>query len=122
MIGYAMIGTNDLEKAKSFYDAVLGVMGAKRGWANDRMQAYAASDNAPSLVVCRPYDGKPATSGNGTMIAVAAPSRELVDKVHAKALASGGRDEGAPGLRGETFYGAYFRDPDGNKLCVFKAG
>src|SRR5215471_7969390 len=108
MIGYAMVGTNDLEKAKSFYDAVLGVMGAKRGWANDRMQAYAASDNAPSLVVCRPRDGKSATAGNGTMIAVTAPTRELVDKVHAKALASGGRDEGAPGLRGETFYGAYF--------------
>ena len=74
------------------------------------------------LGVCKPYDGKPATGGNGTMVALTAKSREIVDAVHAAALAAGGADEGAPGLRGDTFYGAYFRDLDGNKLCVFHYG
>ena len=75
------------------------------------------------LAVCTPYDGKPATIGNGTMFSLAATHRsEMVDKVYAKAMSLGAKDEGAPGLRGDTFYGAYFRDPDGNKLCVFKAG
>jgi predicted lactoylglutathione lyase len=122
MIGYAMVGANDLEKAKSFYDSVLAELGAKRAWGMDRMQAYAVSEDETPLVVCRPHDGKAATFGNGTMIALRAPSREVVDKVHKKALASGAKDEGAPGLRGETFYGAYFRDLDGNKICVYKAG
>ena len=122
MIGYTMVGTNDLEKATSFYDAVLGELGAKRSFGGERMQFYGAAANTPGFAVCRPHDGKAATAGNGTMIALAAPSREVVDKVHAKALASGGRDEGAPGPRSETFYGAYFRDLDGNKICVFKKG
>ena len=122
MIGYAMVGSNDLEKAKGFYDGVLGELGAKRGWATDRMQAYSTGEKSSPLVVCKPYDGKEATVGNGMMISLLAPSREIVDKVYAKALASGGKDEGKPGMRGETFYGAYFRDLDGNKLCVFKIG
>jgi predicted lactoylglutathione lyase len=70
------------------------------------------------FMVCRPYDEKPATGGNGSMIAFASPSREVVDNTHMAALANGGTDEGAPGLRGDTFYGAYFRDLDGNKFCV----
>lgn len=118
MIGYVTLGTNDFERAKTFYDAVLGEMGGKRTMTMERMQGY-GSGSGPMLAVCKPYDGKNATAGNGTMIALAAPSREVVGKVHAKALASGAADEGAPGLRGDTFYGAYFRDPDGNKLCVF---
>jgi predicted lactoylglutathione lyase len=122
MIGYAMVGTNDLEKAKSFYDSVLAELGAKRTWGMDRLQAYATSEDDTPLVVCRPHDGKAASFGNGTMIAVRAASREVVDKVYKKALASGAKDEGKPGLRGETFYGAYFRDLDGNKLCVYKSG
>jgi len=122
MIGYAMVGTKDLAKATGFYDAVLGELGGQRSFATDRMQFYGTSEKAPGFGVCLPHDGKAATVGNGTMIALAAPSREAVDKVHARALASGGRDEGAPGLRGDTFYGAYFRDLDGNKLCVFKIG
>jgi predicted lactoylglutathione lyase len=72
--------------------------------------------------VAKPHDGKPATPGNGTMFALVAPSEDVVKKVHAKALSLGGKDEGAPGPRGENFYGAYFRDLDGNKLCVFKTG
>jgi len=118
MIGYVTLGTDDLEKAKTFYDTVLGELGGARTMTMERMQGY-GNKRGPMLAVCRPYDGKGATAGNGTMIALAAPSRELVDKVHAVALASGAADEGAPGLRGDTFYGAYFRDLDGNKLCVF---
>ena len=122
MIGYVMLGSNDLEKAKAFYDAVLGDLGVKRSMAGDTMQGYGSADGGPMLAVTRPYDGQSATTGNGTMVALTAPSRETVDKVHATALAHGAKDEGAPGLRGETFYGAYFRDLDGNKLCVFNFG
>jgi predicted lactoylglutathione lyase len=74
------------------------------------------------LAICKPYDGQPATAGNGVMIALAADSRAEVDKTYAAAIAAGGKDEGEPGLRGGEFYGAYFRDLDGNKLCVFKIG
>jgi len=119
MIGYVTIGANDFEKAKGFYDAVLAELGGARSMTMDRMQGYSAKGGGAMLAVCKPYDEKPATAGNGTMVSLAAPSRELVDKVHATALANGATDEGAPGLRGETFYGAYFRDLDGNKLCVF---
>jgi catechol 2,3-dioxygenase-like lactoylglutathione lyase family enzyme len=121
MIGYATIGTNDFDKAKAFYDAVLGELGGKRSMTNDRMQGYSSKAGA-MLAVCKPYDGKPASGGNGPMMALAAPSREAVDKTYATALANGATDEGAPGDRGGGFYGAYFRDADGNKLCVFKMG
>jgi catechol 2,3-dioxygenase-like lactoylglutathione lyase family enzyme len=121
MIGYVTIGANDFEKSKKFYDAVLAGLGGARTMTMDRMQGY-GSGKGPMLAVCKPYNDKPATGGNGTMVALAASSREVVDKVHADALANGATDEGAPGLRGDTFYGAYFRDPDGNKLCIFKMG
>jgi predicted lactoylglutathione lyase len=121
MIGYATLGSNDFEKAKAFYDAVLAELGGKRTMTNDRMQGYGSGGGA-MLAICKPYDGQRATGGNGTMVALAASSREVVDKAHAAAMANGATDEGAPGLRGDTFYGAYFRDLDGNKLCVFKIG
>jgi len=122
MIGYVMLGSNDLERAKAFYDVVLAELGVKRTMGGDTMQGYGSDGDGPMLAVCRPYDGEAATRGNGTMVALTAQSREAVDKAHATALAHGAADEGAPGLRGDTFYGAYFRDPDGNKLCVFKIG
>ena len=121
MIGYVTLGVNDMERAKKFYDTVLAELGGARGFASDRMQGYSAKDG-PMIAICTPYDGKPATPGNGTMISLAAPDRATVDKVHATALAAGAVDEGAPGERMPTFYGAYFRDPDGNKFCVFKMG
>ncbi|HEY1612332.1 MAG TPA: VOC family protein [Rhizomicrobium sp.] len=121
MIGYVTLGTNDMERAKMFYDAVLEGLDGKRTMALDRMQGYGSGKGA-MLAVIKPYDEKQATGGNGAMVALTAPSREMVNKVHADALAHGGQDEGAPGLRGDTFYGAYFRDPDGNKLCVFHMG
>lgn len=121
MIGYVTIGTNDLEKARAFYDVLLTELGGKRTLESDRMQFY-GSPHGAALAICKPYDEHKATVGNGTMVALSAPSREMVDKVHAAALAHGATDEGAPGLRTDTFYGAYFRDQDGNKLCVFKMG
>ena len=122
MIGYATLGSNDFEAAKTFYDAVLGELGGKRTMTMDRMQGYGSVGGGAMLAICKPYDGQPATVGNGVMISLAAPSRDLVDKTYATALANGAKDEGAPGLRGGEFYGAYFRDLDGNKLCVFKVG
>lgn len=122
MIGYVTLGTNDFERSKKFYDAVLAGLGAGRTMAMERMQGYGVKGSPVMLAVCKPYNGEAATAGNGTMVSFFAPSREVVDKVHADALANGARDEGAPGLRGDTFYGAYFRDPDGNKLCVFHMG
>ena len=121
MLGYVTIGANDFEKSKIFYDKVLVRLGGKRGMSGERMQGYVGA-NGPMIMLCKPFDGKAATPGNGTMFALAAPSREVVEKVHADALAAGGADEGAAGERMPGFYGAYFRDPDGNKFCVFKMG
>ncbi|MBI3677159.1 MAG: VOC family protein [Proteobacteria bacterium] len=121
MIGYVTIGTNNLEKSKAFYDALLAELGGKRAFASDRMQGY-SNGQGPMVAICTPYDGKAAQPGNGNMVSLAAPDRPTVDKVHAKAMSLGAKDEGAPGERMPTFYGAYFRDPDGNKFCVFKSG
>ena len=114
MLGYVTIGTNDFEKSKAFYDKVLAGLGAQRGMGGERMQGYVAPSGGPMVMLCKPFDGKAATPGNGTMFALAAPSREVVDKVHKDALAAGGADEGAPGERMPAFYGGYFRDFDGN--------
>lgn len=127
MLGYATVGTNDIEKARGFYDALLAEFGAKRLMAFDNgFTMYGTGYDAPMLAVTPPYDGKAATVGNGTMIALVAGSRPQVDAVYAKARSLGAADEGAPGVRGEegpqAFYGAYFRDTDGNKLCVFRIG
>jgi catechol 2,3-dioxygenase-like lactoylglutathione lyase family enzyme len=121
MIGYVTLGSNDLERSKAFYDKVLAPLGGKRVFANERLQFY-SGPNGGMFAVGAPWDGQPATSGNGSMYGLPAPTRELVDEVHATALAAGAADEGEPGARTDTFYGAYFRDPDGNKLCVFKMG
>lgn len=120
MIGYATLGTNDLPRALAFYDALLGELGAKRLWDSPRGSAFGTSITAPGLGIMTPFDGKPATVGNGTMVALVVKSREQVDSLYAKAIALGGTDEGGPGPRGEGgFYAAYFRDLDGNKLNVF---
>ena len=126
MIGYITLGTNDLERAKTFYDVLLAEMGVKRLMAfGDRGYGWAASMEQPMLCIFKPYNGQPATIGNGVMAGISAGSREIVDRLHQKALALGGTDEGKPGLRaegGEGFYAAYFRDLDGNKLDVFCYG
>lgn len=119
MIGYTMVGTNNLEAAAKFYDALLGEAGAKRAMENERMVMWGFGKGAPMFGVVKPFDGKPATVGNGTMIALACPDHATVDKLHARAMELGAQDEGAPGLRGDAFYGGYFRDLDGNKLVFF---
>ena len=122
MIGYVMLGTNDLPRAKAFYDALLAEIGARQLMDLGRSVAYGVSMDKPALGVGLPFDGKPATVGNGVMVAIAVNSRELVDRLHRKALELGGTDEGAPGPRFENFYAAYFRDLDGNKLNAFFMG
>jgi len=119
VIGYVTLGTNNFEKAVEFYETLLGMLGGKRMFEMDRAVAWSAGDNSPGVSVCKPHDGNPATAGNGTMVALVAESPEQVQALHAKALELGGSDEGAPGARMPTFYGAYFRDLDGNKLCAF---
>lgn len=124
MFGYVTLGTNDLERAASFYDALLAEIGAKRMMEADRFVYWATGRGSPAFAVMKPYDGKPATPGNGTMLALVVDETGKVDRLHRKALDLGAQDEGAPGPRGavEGFYGAYFRDLDGNKLCVFHFG
>ncbi|HEX6998873.1 MAG TPA: VOC family protein [Gammaproteobacteria bacterium] len=119
MIGYVTLGTNDLERAANFYDELLAELGAKRYIETEKLIAWSAGQDKPGLGVIKPYDGKPATVGNGSMVALAVDSPEKVQKLHAKALALGGKDEGAPGKRFGNFYAAYFRDLDGNKLNAF---
>ena len=123
MISYATIGTNNLDAAAKFYDAVLAPLGGKRTFANgDRMQFYGSASAPGMLAVSKPYDEQPATVGNGAMFGLAATSTEQVDAAHAAAIAAGGTCDGPPGQRMPTFYGAYFRDLDGNKVCVFRMG
>lgn len=122
MLGYVTIGTNDFDRAVAFYETLFAELDAKVAMQNERFKAWTSPAGGPMIGVIKPFDEKKATVGNGMMVGVAAPSRELVDKVYAKALALGGQDEGAPGIRGgegSTFYGGYFRDLDGNKLVVF---
>ncbi len=120
MIGYVTLGTNNLDRAAAFYDGLLSLLGAGRFMEMDGFIAWAVSPEAPGVSVTKPYDGNPATVGNGMMVALAAQETELVDAIHAKALELGGTDEGAPGPRGDSgFYAGYFRDLDGNKLSAF---
>ena len=119
MIGYVTLGTNDLPRAAKFYDALLGEMGAKRVMEDDRFVAWGARPDTPGLGAIKPFDGKPATIGNGVMVALAVKNSQQVDALYKKAMELGATDEGPPGLRGGTFYAAYFRDLDGNKLNFF---
>ena len=120
MIGYVTIGTNDLGRAVSFYDAVLSELGASQLYSTERMAAWGTSKSGPVLMVTLPYDESSATVGNGVMVALAAKSRQVADTVHKRAVELGAKDEGPPGPRGTSgFYAGYFRDLDGNKLNVF---
>lgn len=122
MIGYVTIGTNDLARAASFYDALLGELGAKRMMENEQFVAWSVKPDQPGLGVTKPFDKQRATVGNGVMIALMVDSTAKVDEFHRKALQLGGSNEGSPGPRGEGFYAGYFRDLDGNKLNFFHAG
>jgi catechol 2,3-dioxygenase-like lactoylglutathione lyase family enzyme len=120
MIGYVTLGTDDLARAGKFYDELLGLLGATRFMEYETFIAWAVAPDQPSLGVIKPYDGKPASVGNGVMVALTVDSNDMVDAIHRKALELGGKDEGAPGPRGEGgFHAAYFRDLDGHKLNCF---
>ncbi len=124
MLSHVFIGVNDFDRAMAFYSPVLERLGlvlrfteSDRPWAGWQTPGVAR----PLFLIGRPFDGQPAMPGNGAMNALLAADRATVDAVHALALQHGGRCEGLPGLRPEyhaNYYGAYFRDPEGNKLCV----
>lgn len=124
MLGYVTVGTTDLARSGRFYDPIAAALGTGRMYTTDTMIIYGVQGGPPGIGVTYPFDGKPASVGNGVMVAFEAASRAQVDQIHALALANGGTDEGAPGVRGEgdMFYAAYFRDPDGNKLNAFIIG
>lgn len=119
MIGYITLGTKDMEAGAKFYDALFDSVGIGRLFETDQFIAWGTSMAQPGFSICHPNDGKPATVGNGVMIALALDAPDKVDAFHAKALELGGSDEGAPGPRGDQFYAGYFRDLDGNKLNAF---
>lgn len=126
MFSHFTIGTHDLPRAEAFYDAVLAPLGIERvaskfsGWA-----AWYRPGEADRFWVGRPYNGLPASWGNGSMVAFAAPSRAAVDAAYGAALAAGATCEGPPGAResyAPDYYGAYIRDPDGNKVHFVRRG
>ena len=131
MIGYVTLGSDNMPRARAFYDELLGsTIGAKRsmefGDSDGGFTMWGTGFDKPGLAVTNPYNKQPAVAGNGNMSAIAMDSRAKVDAFYNKAIELGGTDEGAPGLRGEegdqAFYGAYFRDLDGNKLAAFCIG
>ena len=124
MLSHVYVGTNEFEPAFAFYGALMEALGARLRFSDPAKPwaAWMPAEGArPLFIIGKPYDGQPAQPGNGQMIALTAASRGAVDRAHALALAHGGRCEGPPGLRPQyhdNYYGAYFRDPEGNKLCV----
>lgn len=122
MIGYVTLGTNDIQRAARFYDALLGEIGAKRSMESDSFIAWGVSPKQPALSVIKPHNKKAATVGNGVMVALVVDSKEKVDKLYKKAISLGATDEGPAGPRGPGFYAGYFRDLDGNKLNFFCMG
>ena len=124
MFSHIMLGTNDLVASRRFYDAVMPTLGCACHDAGDSYAGYGLQEDMDSGQNCLwlglPADGKAATCGNGTNVALLAETREQVDRFYATALAAGALDEGAPGLRDvhPHFYAAYIRDPDGHKLVV----
>nr|WKF60224.1 hypothetical protein HUO10_004745 [Paraburkholderia busanensis] len=124
MISHVFIGITDFDRALHFYSPVMEALRLKMKFCDrDKPWAGWMAPDAPRplFLIGKPFDGHPARCGNGQMIAFLAPDRQAVDLAYTRALAHGGSCEGAPGLRVHyhpNYYGAYFRDPDGNKLCV----
>lgn len=118
MIGYVTLGTNDLERAAIFYDAIAAELGTSRMMEWSGAIAWGTPGGSPGIGLTRPFD-RPASVGNGVMVALEAKDEAQIDRLHAIALANGGSCEGPPGPRAGGFYAAYFRDPDGNKLNAF---
>lgn len=122
MIGYVTVGTNDLERAARFYDAIAAEMETPRMMEFETFIAWGKPGGGCGIAATKPFDGQAASVGNGVMIAFEAQDQEQVQRIYDIALANGGSDEGAPGPRGDGFYAGYFRDPDGNKCNAFIMG
>ena len=126
MIGYVTIGAKSTEASGKFYDAFFGAFGYERKFADGGWIGYGAKgSDSHGVYVCPPANGEAATFGNGSMLAFPAKTHDEVKAAHAAGLAAGGSDEGKPGYRPPEkteFYGAYLRDPTGNKLCVYCKG
>ena len=123
MIGYVTLGTRDLARAAVFYDAIAGELETPRMMEYDGFIAWGVPNGPAGIGLTKPYDGQPASVGNGVMVALEAKDRAQVDRLYDVALAHGGTCEGKPGPRGDSgFYAGYFRDPDGNKLNAFVMG
>jgi catechol 2,3-dioxygenase-like lactoylglutathione lyase family enzyme len=120
MIGYVTIGVSDLAKAEEFYGALLAELGATQLMGMDRIKFYGTSPKAPMLAICVPYNEAATNCGNGNMVAIPGGGRDGVDSLYKKAIELGATCDGEPGERMPIFYGAYVRDPDGNKLCFFE--
>ena len=120
VIGFVMVGTNDLEKSSKFYDATLVHLGLKKITITERYIGYGHTneDNEVKFYITKPYNKKTATVGNGTMVALSAETKEAVDKFHATALENGAVNEGEPGIRSDGNYYGYVRDNDGNKITA----
>jgi len=119
MIGYVTMGTDDLERAAKFYDAIAAELGTSRMMEWPGFIAWGTPGGGAGIGLTRPFNGEAASVGNGVMVALEASSRDQIHRLHDIALANGGLCEGPPGPRSEGFYAAYFRDPDGNKLNAF---
>ena len=119
MIGFATIGTNDLNRAVKFYDELLGLINIKEVDKSERMKMYGIAKDQGTLVVLIPQNKREQQPGNGNMIGIRVDTKENIERLYAKAIELGGTDEGKPGERAPTFYGAYVRDLDGNKLCFY---
>jgi len=120
MIGYTTLGTNNKEKAEKFYDELMKEIGVGRILETEQFTAYGPSMEVTGFSITKPFNGQPATVGNGTMIAFSVDSKEKVHSFYNKAIDLGATDEGEPGPRGDSgFYAGYFRDLDGHKLNVF---
>jgi catechol 2,3-dioxygenase-like lactoylglutathione lyase family enzyme len=119
MIGYVTVGTNNLQRAAKFYDAIAAELGTSRMMEFDGFIAWGNPGGGAGIAATKPFDGNPATVGNGVMVAFEAKDHDHVKRIYDVALANGGTDEGAPGARSDNFYAGYFRDPDGNKLNAF---
>ncbi|MBY0562629.1 MAG: VOC family protein [Hyphomonadaceae bacterium] len=122
MIGYVTLGTNDLERAARFYDAIAAELGTKRMMEWPGAIAWGTPGAGAGIGLTKPFNGEAATVGNGVMVAIECKSKEQIHRLYEIALANGGTDEGPPGPRSDGFYAAYFRDPDGNKLNAFMMG
>ncbi len=119
MLGYVTLGTNDLDRAAKFYDAIAAELGTSRMMEWPGAIAWGTPGGSAGIGITKPFNGEAATVGNGVMAALEASSQEQIHRLHEIALANGGTCEGPPGPRGDSFYAAYFRDPDGNKLNAF---